>query len=673
MKLPGQIFYGVTILAKTHGKQAVKHQGAKKPPITSHPLFTPIIALWFGALFGLGSLAIRPGLIEALVLKLQIDLIVPAAAPPLGITARLLLSLGMALVGGIVGALIARRMTRAKPAVRERKRGAMQSSAAPAESPSFAAESGLQQASRRRALAMDEEHGPVYDQELAPLPGGAPQILDVTEFDFSRREDERAAPVAIAPHALAETDDRASALDLSGFLSTDDTPDHAIPSENGNAMMEDHRSFAAPLERAFEGRGFADPALPAADRPAQAYAPPPFEVPAASPVPEFRPQEFHGAESRPFGAPAAGSAPFAAPMHFAVPPVEEDGSDSPSGPVAGIAPAATEEAAPIPAPMSAAVSRGEAIVRDAVERIVSTDLSELSQLQLIERLAHSLQRRRAAPVDVPPGPATPAPMPASTPAEAPAAREAEEPPQPAIPAMPRINPFAPEASQAPELFEPAPMAMPAALRPITFEDAPEEDDLAVSIPLRRIALTDGPALAGSTLAGLGEGHAMAVEPEPAAIQSEPAAPNPLARFALAPEAEIHGLEGSDQDEGLLADGYSSLLDLSRPPHQRSNFVRIEEPEEAAPAVEPVVIFPGHAQRMQAAFGAPSGQMPSAPAATSAAPSEGMAAMRRFDAPVSASTPTHPVSSAALPPQDPAETERALRTALSTLQRMSATG
>ena len=59
-----------------------------KAPISRHPLFPAVVALWFGALFGLGSMAIRPGLIEDMVLAAGIDTLVPAAAPPLGMTAR---------------------------------------------------------------------------------------------------------------------------------------------------------------------------------------------------------------------------------------------------------------------------------------------------------------------------------------------------------------------------------------------------------------------------------------------------------------------------------------------------------------------------------------------------------------------------------------------------------
>ena len=58
-----------------------KRKQAPAKPITEHQLFPAVVALWFGALFGLGSLAVRPSLLESLVRSSRIDLIVPAAAP----------------------------------------------------------------------------------------------------------------------------------------------------------------------------------------------------------------------------------------------------------------------------------------------------------------------------------------------------------------------------------------------------------------------------------------------------------------------------------------------------------------------------------------------------------------------------------------------------------------
>lgn len=84
-------------------------------PVTWHPLFPAMLAVWFGALFGLGILAIRAGLLEAAVLSLGLDSVIPAAAPPLGTTARILLAFGFALLGGTIGAAIGLLMARSRP------------------------------------------------------------------------------------------------------------------------------------------------------------------------------------------------------------------------------------------------------------------------------------------------------------------------------------------------------------------------------------------------------------------------------------------------------------------------------------------------------------------------------------------------------------------------------
>ena len=104
--------------------QQPSNESRGKPPISKHPLFPAIVALWFGALFGLGSMAIRPTLIESLVIASRLDTLVPSAAPPLGLTARILIGVIMAAIGGVLGAMIARRIGRDKPVERARRRGA---------------------------------------------------------------------------------------------------------------------------------------------------------------------------------------------------------------------------------------------------------------------------------------------------------------------------------------------------------------------------------------------------------------------------------------------------------------------------------------------------------------------------------------------------------------------
>lgn len=201
-----------------------KRKSAGSKPITSHPLFTAVVALWFGALFGLGSLAIRPALFESLVLKSGIDLIIPAAAPPLGVTARILIALAMAACGAVIGAILARRMTRPKSAPIARKRGVQTAAPEPQARRPISAHDELGESldtpaeresiliSRRRPLAVEHEERPFQPSELAPLPGGLPPILTEAPVAPAANPAPFAAPVA--PPAAAEAE---APLDLGAF------------------------------------------------------------------------------------------------------------------------------------------------------------------------------------------------------------------------------------------------------------------------------------------------------------------------------------------------------------------------------------------------------------------------------------------------------------------------
>ena len=180
-----------------------------KAPISSHPLFPAIVALWFGALFGLGSLAIRPSILESLVLSSHLDVILPMTAPPLGMTARILLALTMAVIGIAAGAAIARRIARPRPVARQRRRSANNVtgkargradttfSAAPQRQPEPQAAPEAAAPGRRRALTIEPEERDDYRLHAAPLPGGSPSIFDVTQIDMA--EPETAAPQDTAP------------------------------------------------------------------------------------------------------------------------------------------------------------------------------------------------------------------------------------------------------------------------------------------------------------------------------------------------------------------------------------------------------------------------------------------------------------------------------------------
>jgi len=79
-------------------------------PVTAHRLFPAFAAVWFAALFGLGSLAIPGSLLGAVVLKTGLPAIVPAAAPPLGFTAHLLVAFALTVFGAALGLALALRL-----------------------------------------------------------------------------------------------------------------------------------------------------------------------------------------------------------------------------------------------------------------------------------------------------------------------------------------------------------------------------------------------------------------------------------------------------------------------------------------------------------------------------------------------------------------------------------
>lgn len=265
-----------------------KRKSAGNKPITSHPLFAAVVALWFGALFGLGSLAIRPALFESLVLKSGIDLIIPAAAPPLGVTARILIALAMAACGAVIGAILAHRMTRPKAAPVARKRGVRSTAPEPKARRPISAHDELGESldapteresiltSRRRPLSVEHEERPFQPPEMAPLPGGLPPILAEAPVAPAANPAPFAAPAA--PQATPETE---APLDLGAFVAPLAQP-VALDWEAAQPVASAAPQFEAPPAFA----PFAPPASPA---PAS-FAPAPFAAPrAAEPAPSVEP------------------------------------------------------------------------------------------------------------------------------------------------------------------------------------------------------------------------------------------------------------------------------------------------------------------------------------------------------------------------------------------------
>ncbi len=681
-----------------------KRKAVKAQPISSNPLFPAVVALWFGALFGLGSLAVRPALLEQLVLNSHIDLVIPAAAPPLGLTARILLALVMAGLGVVLGIILTRRLNRPTEEQHERKRGArdLQGQAprlrprdahpdAPARRPISAHEElGLDDdarqlqtppmgpgmlANRRRALAIVEQEQQFVPQDLAPLPG-----------EVSSEATNLPALAQPLPHSASEY-----VIPLSADPATPATP---LDWSSVTPVAPATSPIAAPAMIAAQRQMFQPDAQPplatepdmaqAAHRAGrQVFGMTPTDPPAETPRQIFGiaadgdhvSQDFvkaAGFQTSVFDTPVASAlfargddaAPIPAePLELAA---ELEARPMPA-PVYFVPPVAVPAATPVAAPISS-------IGQPAAEPLPNP--ASLGMTDLAARLAESMRRRRARGT-AGPGQAVPLPPgPAALLAELPALPAAFAPPVAAVPApIPEVH--TPPAIGALTAVAPEPaslgVALPEPVQPVPAQLEPAlprlaaPDDFAGS-PTATAALTMPAAMRPLALDAFLEDDAAfdeSVLPPRSIVMAAPvaaAAPDPAPALASAPAGLTLDEDEPAEDNSYGATGdanpYASLAGMAAP---RAAFVRIEEYDiDPSEAIEPVVIFPGQAPH----------------AAAFAGPADGPSALqaddvfRRFDAPALAGQGQPVAASTAMPTVDSAESERALRAALSNLQRMS---
>lgn len=206
-------------------------KGAAKTPISLHPAFPAIVALWFAALLGIGSLVLPAVLLERAVAATGLASLVPAAAPPLGFTARAMLAVAAALAGTGIGIAIARRV--AKSHARPPESRTAKLSAGSRRPISIKDEVGGQGVingeglpiNRRRALAISEDDRPSDFLYQAPLPG------------------ERAeAATPLADEAPGETEPL-ELSDLADEAPADPAPDAIPPADHEDSPMTDFREF----------------------------------------------------------------------------------------------------------------------------------------------------------------------------------------------------------------------------------------------------------------------------------------------------------------------------------------------------------------------------------------------------------------------------------------------
>jgi hypothetical protein len=423
-----------------------------KLPISRHPLFPATIALWFGALFGLGSLAIRPSALDSLAQKFHLGALGAIFEPPVDTAGRIAIVVAMAAIGAFIGLTMARRIVAPK--------GPSQAAAPqPVAQPELSdAESTLwsELKSRRREIEGDAEQ-PVGELPAeAPVLEREPQVLDVAAIEIEHFDGQPAEAEAWSQETAAE--------------------DEPFPPE-----AEDWLAPSEPIAETFA----AEPA-PADEEPAE-------------------PQE------------------------------------------------------------------------TAAERIAGSDLADLSHVELLERLALSMQQRSE-----------------------------------------RM----------------AAAAQVASADDLTCEVLPDHEPVSETT---QVHASWEPHVADVRADRHDAVTAVAAEPFAVTESSPTTAMIPAALLADNPSDESDEIE----DE-VLAEGYSSLLGLGRPTSPRP-FVRVQQP--AAVESEPAVVFPGHAERRSVPR----------PASEAAAPDH---------RPLAAPAVTEAL------PQDPADTEKALRDALAALQRMS---
>lgn len=208
---------------------------ASKPPISQHPAFPAIVALWFAALLGIGSLVLPVTLFESLIVAAGLPAVIPAAEPPLGVAARILIALVGAGLGAVVGLFVARKVVAAQSAARPATRpisaheelGA-ESFDEPVEDMRAAAIPG-----RRRALSITEESGPSTLLDYAPLPGADTQVMVAPD-----RADEPAASDALDLAAFADPAESPEPVDEGGETRPFDAPEFVSPAESETERAE---------------------------------------------------------------------------------------------------------------------------------------------------------------------------------------------------------------------------------------------------------------------------------------------------------------------------------------------------------------------------------------------------------------------------------------------------
>lgn len=148
-----------------------------RKPVSAHPLFPTVLALWFAALLGLSCMAVKPALLDVLLFRYGLAALVGYAAAATGVPDQLFLALALSALGLLIGTMAARLVRRLT------SRG----HAVPAE---IVLQVPVVEASRDvmaddLRLENDRAAPPAPAPELQPARHPAPQVLDISAMELT--------------------------------------------------------------------------------------------------------------------------------------------------------------------------------------------------------------------------------------------------------------------------------------------------------------------------------------------------------------------------------------------------------------------------------------------------------------------------------------------------------
>lgn len=565
--------------------------GAKKAPISSHKAFPAIVALWFAALFGIGSFVLPAQLFGAVT-----------GQEALGVTLKIVIALVAAIIGAALGLWIASKIKASQMEAPVRKCA-----------PTLRASDTHPDAPARRPISAMEELG---EEKLAE---------SVPEDDSEEA----------IPHR------RRRPLSVTGESGRSEYLDFVPPP----GLEHDKARAAFPAEDSADVVDFSDhPDMLPAEKPLSEVAK--EEVPA--PVEAEQAAEF--VEALPFAAPVEDDEPLEL--------VTEEYQEPEMSEVLDLVEPTFVEAKTAEEPED--VTEAQNAEASSIP-LANRPVEELGIVELVERLAITIKQRKESPISAH---AAFSESFFTNPAAQPQTFEAA-----------KFNEGQPDE---PQELRPMPSALQSLMLDEHDDDEDDDDDMLPALDLKTALRRFGapsqdqesakekpPVEATEDAEG---GHAADLA-EPTQFVAE--APEEVAKFdkpvaAQLDDAEEFAAEDEDQDqEGSEDGGYTSLLAMKSPFLPGQEPVRIEEDNEIGDEIQPMVVFPNAdiVLGQPSAFGSDESEEEAAPEpANFGAPS----AARPFDAPFS----NAPAAAPAPHKADPAETEKALRDALSTLRRMS---